>query len=112
VNSPEYLIEGESFSFGNTDVVVVALFDGYTLPQEGDNRYRFRECETGIMKWRFAGSLEEQKFWELSVVWDNDPTRQARRVNPVCIEIIGLELNRERTYTRQPANCGELRDAL
>ena len=99
---PETLELGGAFPLGDNEVLVVALFDGHTLPSEGERRYRFKECETGILRWQYAGSMEDHKFWELAVVWDQDPERKPRRVSHLCIQVIGFECDGHRSYAKQP----------
>lgn len=103
MGDPEHLVEGGSYSLGETDVIVVALFAGSTMEDESQTLYRFQESETGILKWKYAGDLEHQKFWELAVIWDDDSEQIPRRVSAVCIEVIGIRHQGKRSYARQPA---------
>lgn len=112
IDYPDVLQLNESFPLGQIEPIVVALFDGYTLESSDVQRYRFRECETGILRWQYAGDIEDHKFWEFTVIWDNDSEQKPRRVSHQSIQVCGIQNEDARTYSKKPGEYGTSKRTL
>lgn len=77
------------------NAVVLARITGTTFPREtGDVPYQFTQGERGILIWERAA--DQINTWEPSVVWDNDPDKQARKVLFAAIKLLGIQAEDQR----------------
>ena len=80
------------------EVVVRARF-GYAMPN-GRYPWQVTKGDIGILKWKRHSRFA--RLVELLVVWDSDPQRQARRPILSSLEVVGLQINRERVVVLLP----------
>jgi hypothetical protein len=78
------------------EILVEAVLDGGCISDAGDEPYRFRKGDIGILRWH--GASYSMSCWEPYVVWDSDPSKFERRILFEHLAAIGLDKGGSRVF--------------